>query len=447
MFDDRFDGMPDPLWHPFTSVPPLGPREILSRAQGAYVFTESGHRVFDAISSWWCQSLGHCHPRLLQAFTDQAKKMDQVVVAPHTHRPVMEFGQKLLSVMGGTLGRLFFSDNGSTAVETSLKIALQYQKNRGSTKRRRFVSLERGYHGDTLGAVAVSHVGEFHDLLPFQTDVFRSTAPYCYRCPVGLTFPSCKIACLKSAEKFFEAHGEEVAALIVEPLVLGAAGMITYPLAYLEGIVRLAKKYGALVIFDEVFTGFGRLGSLFAFHQLDKNLWPDMVCLSKGITSGFLPFAVTAVSGEIYKTFEGGTEKTLFHGHTFTANPMSCQVALEVLKIFEEEKIIEKIQPLIALMGKQGERFLRSPNVGEVRHHGMVWAVELVGGKKTKAVPVPANGPGWRIAQRCWEAGLWIRPLHNHVYFVPPFCATAQDLSHSFDVLLSAIQKESSWHS
>lgn len=435
------------MWHPFTPIPPKGPREILARAEGAYVYTESGHRVFDAFSSWWCQSLGHGHPRLLKAFSDQAKVMDQVVVAPHTHRPALELSETLLAILQGRFARIFYSDDGSTAVETALKMALQYHKQSGQPQRKRLVSMELGYHGDTLGAVAVSHVGEFHDLLPFQSSVFRAKAPYCYRCPEGLKFPSCEVACLNSAERYFAEHGTEVAALIVEPLVLGAAGMITYPTAYLEKLVALARKHGALVIFDEVFTGFGRLGPMFAFQELKKGNWPDLLCLSKGLTSGFMPFAATVATQTIYEAFVGGPERAFFHGHTFTANPMGCRVALEVLKIFEEERILERNVPLIGLIAEQKKRFERLEHVGEVRHRGLVWAMELVTEKGTKSVPSPANGPGWRIAERAWRDGVWIRPLHQMIYLVPPFCATEQDLSQAFNVLLSAIQKETQWDS
>ncbi len=444
-FDDVFLGRGNPMWHPFTPHPPLGPREVLARASGAHVFTESGHRLFDAFSSWWCQSLGHCHPRLLKAFVEQAKQMDQVVVAPHTHRPAIELSEKLLNVTGNHFARVFYSDDGSTAVEAALKMALQYQKLIGQAQRKTFVSMERAFHGDTLGAVSVSHIGEFHDSLPFEPNVLRAKAPYCYRCPEKLTFPSCEIACLASAEKFFAEHGNNIAALIVEPLVLGAAGMITYPKSYLEKLVRLAQKQGALVIFDEVFTGFGRLGPLFAYQELQPTLWPDLLCLSKGLTSGFIPFAATLATQKVYEPFIGGPDRAFYHGHTFTANPMACRVALEVLNIFEEEEVLQANRPLIQLMADQIPRFAALANVGQVRHLGMVWAIELVKNKISKSVPSPANGPGWRIAKQVWNEGVWLRPLHQMIYLVPPFCSTAQDLSHAFNVLLSAVQKETTW--
>ncbi len=433
MFDDSFLGRPDTLWHPFTPMPPVGPREVLARAEGAFVYTESGHKLFDATSSWWCQSLGHCHPRLVKAFTDQAKVMDQVMVAPHTHRPAIELGDKLLGALGEPFRRLFYSDDGSTAVEAALKMSLQFQKNVGQPKRRRFMALERGYHGDTLGAVAVSHVGEFHDLLPFESHVFRARVP---------SRADDEAACLSEVENFLKNEGDTVAALIAEPLVLGAAGMHVYSLSYLEKLVRLVRNAGALVIFDEVFTGFGRTGPLFALETMPRDLRPDMVCLSKGLTSGFLPFAVTAVTKTVYDAFTGGPAKAFFHGHTFTANPMACRVALEVLRIFEEEKIVEKNRVLIEQMAAQKARFLALPNVAEVRHLGMVWAVELKDAA-TGQPPVPANGPGWRIASACWNKGLWLRPLHQNLYLTPPYCATPEDLSRAFDVLLSAVQKES----
>jgi adenosylmethionine-8-amino-7-oxononanoate aminotransferase len=269
----------------------------------------------------------------------------------------------------------------------------------------------------------------------------RAAAPYSYRCPVGLAYPSCRVACLDAIEAVIEKHHAEVAALIVEPLVLGAAGMVVYPTEYLERLVRLARARGILVIFDEVFTGFGRTGTFFAMDQVAPDARPDIVCLSKGLTAGMMPLAATVARRGIFEVF-GGPDRAFYHGHTYTGNPLGCAVALESLAIFEEERTLEKNARLSAVMAGETERFRALPVVGEVRHLGMIWAAELVTDKASKKMPQPANGPGWRVAQRLWDQGFWIRPLHNMVYCVPTYASTESELRDFFQLLYSSLSEE-----
>lgn len=427
------------LWHPYTPVPALGPASTLFvRAEGAHVYDDKGKKYLDGTGSWWCQVHGHCHPRLVAALTKQASQLDQILFSPHTHPVAIDLSEALLKKLGSPFTRLFFSDDGSTAVEVALKMAIQYWVNRGQPKRTRFLSLGRGYHGDTLGTVAVGDVGVFQGAFAgSHAGSVKAPEPYCYRCPLGKEYPTCEVACAMELERLLDRHADECAAVIVEPLVMGAGGMIVYPTEYLEKITRAARERGILVIYDEVFTGFGRTGTFFAFEQVTTR--PDLVCLSKGLTSGMLPLAVTAATEAIYDTFAGGGEKTFYHGHTFTANALGCAVALESLKIFDDEKVIERNRELSALMAAQRERFAALPRVGDVRHRGMIWAIELVADKRTRALPEPLNGWGWEIATHLFEQGIWVRPLHNTLYFVPPYCVTPSELKRAFDVLYSAL--------
>jgi adenosylmethionine-8-amino-7-oxononanoate transaminase len=429
-----------PLWHPYTAVPSERPRKLMVRAEGAYIYDAEGKKYFDATSSWWCNLHGHCHPDLVKALSSQAAQLDQILFAPHAHPVAIEFSELLLSKLGHPFEKLFFSDDGSTAVEAALKMALQYWSNRGEKDRTEFLSLELGYHGDTLGAVSVGHLDEFHRFFPSVLTTHKSTAPYCYRCPLNLQFPQCETACLTKAEKILSERGSRIAALIVEPLVLGAGGLITYPAAYLDKLMRLCRSQGVLVIFDEVFTGFGRTGTLFAKDQCSEA--PDFVCLSKGLTSGMLPMGVTATTRAVFDAFTGSESRKFYHGHTFTANALGCAVALESLKLIERNRVLEKIAALQPFFVEQAKRFRALEHVGDVRHLGMIWAMELVQDRTTKTTPSPANGPGWKICDAMLNRGFWLRPMGSALYVIPPYCSTEEDLRQCFDVLYGEVSNK-----
>ncbi len=427
-----------PVWHPYTPVPHQGPRANLVKAQGAYVYDAAGKRYYDATSSWWCNLHGHCHPDLVAALTRQASQLDQILFSPHVHPVAMELSQKLLAKAGAPFAKVFYSDDGSTAVEAAMKMARQYWFQKGETQRTHFLSVEYGYHGDTLGAVSVGHIDEFHQAFSPVMPVWKSTAPYCYRCPLGLRYPDCGVACTERALDRIERDGDQIAAFIVEPLVMGAGGFIVYPKEYLERLMKACREKGILVIFDEVFTGFGRTGTFFAMEQLDAR--PDLLCLSKGLTSGMLALGATLASREIFEAFVGGESKKFFHGHTFTANALACAVALESLAIFDRENVMERNRKTAAFLGEQTARFRALPHVGDIRHRAMIWAMELVRDPSMRAPFVPASAPGWAIATRAWERGVWVRPMGSMLYVIPPYCSGEEDLRHCFDVLYSEMQ-------
>lgn len=396
----------DPVWYPYTPIPHQGPREKLVRADGPYVFTEQGHRVFDATSSWWCQIHGHSHPRLVQALQKQAETLDHVMMAPHAHEPAQRLAEDILQVLGKPYGKVFFSDNGSTAVEVALKMLIQYWRMRGEN-RLRFLTLKNAYHGDTLGTIALSGTDYFHRHFKEDGEAYQAD-----------------LSSLASAETILKANPRLFAGAIVEPLVLGAGGMVFYPKEYLEGFTRLCREYSVPVIFDEVFTGFGRTGKMFAFEHIESR--PDFVCLSKGLTSGMMPLGLTITTSMLFKEFVGGVDRTFFHGHTFTGNPLACAVAIESLAIFRDERVIEKIQVLIEYLADQEDRFTCLPIVKEVRQLGMIWVVEL----KTES-----NKLGWEVCENLWQRGYWLRPLHQMLYLIPPYCSAVADLSGCVDAL------------
>jgi adenosylmethionine---8-amino-7-oxononanoate aminotransferase len=423
-----------PFWHPYTGVPHLGPRRMIVRAEGAYLVEASGHRLFDATSSWWCQLHGHCHPRLVAALVKQSQLLDQVLVAPHTHPTAEALSAELVRVAGSPFSKVFFSDNGSTAVEVAMKMALQYWKLSGHSQKTKFLSLDRGYHGDTLGAMAVASPKDFSWAFPqIESWSIQAPSPYFYRTPKGDTYESSARACADVAVRLIEEHAAELAAFVVEPLVLGAGGLVTYPPEYLERVVSAAHEHGVLVIFDEVFTAFGRTGTLFAFEQIKSR--PDIVCLSKGLTSGMLALGATLATDKIFKAFIGGEERRLAHGHTFTANGLACSVALESLKMFRDEAVLERNQKLIEVMARQKLRFESLAHVGEVRHLGMIWAVELVRDKNTRELFSPANKLGWEICEKMWARGVWMRPMRQALYIIPPYCASPAELQDCFSQL------------
>ncbi|MEW6680994.1 MAG: adenosylmethionine--8-amino-7-oxononanoate transaminase, partial [bacterium] len=371
------------IWHPYTqmkdteSLPPI----LIERAEGARLYDARGNIYYDTIASWWCNVHGHCHPSIISAIKEQIGKLDHILFAHFTHKNAICLAERLISITHKNLNKVFFSDNGSTSIETALKMSFQYWKNLGYKEKKTFLSLDLGYHGDTIGAMSVSSVFN-SPFSPLLFSSYKAKSPYCYRCPEGLERESCNISCIKDMEKILEEKASEICGVIIEPLVLGASGMIVYPKEYLEGVGKLCKKHNLHLILDEVATGFGRTGKMFAYQY--TNISPDFLCLSKGITSGWLPLGATLVTKEIYQAFYGDYEKAFFHGHTYTANPISTRVALESLNLFEEERVLKRIEGLIPIFHKNLERFRDLNIVGDVRYIGMVGAFELVANKKTK---------------------------------------------------------------
>jgi len=432
------------IWHPFTQMKdyetdaPL----IIDRGKGVYIWDLEGNKYLDAISSWWVNTLGHSHPRLNEALKRQVDKIEHVLLAGFSHEPAIELAEKLIEITPEKLTKVFYSDNGSTAVEVALKMAYQYWQQTGQPKKSKFIALKNSYHGDTIGAVSVGGVDVYHKIYkPLLFDINQAESPYCYRCPMGKDKNTCNIECLGSVEKIMEEHSEEIAGIIVEPLAQAAGGMIIYPAEYLRRLRGLCDKYNALLIDDEVAMGFGRTGKMFAFEH--AGIVPDLVCLAKGLTAGYLPLSVTLAADEIYQAFYDDYEKlkTFFHGHSFTGNPLAASVAVENLKILEEEKIIESLPPKIEVLRKNLEKFRELDCVGDIRHIGMIGAVEIVKNRETKEPYTFEERIGSKIYKEALKRGVILRPLGSIIYFMPPYVITEEEIEQMVDIGVTSVKE------
>lgn len=438
------------VWHPYTQMLTRPAPLPIVRGEGVYLFTEDGRQLLDGTSSWWVNIHGHAHPRLNQALADQAARLEHVVFANCTHGPAVDLAERLVHVLPAGLSRVFYSDNGSTAVEVAMKMARQYWLNRGQDQRRTFITLHHAYHGDTVGAMSASDESVFtRPFTPMLFDVERVHAPYCYRCPLGLSRASCGVACAGAARPVapatlgaaLEARGSSVAAVLVEPMLQGAGGMIVWPLDYLASVRELCDRHGVLMIADEVLTGFGRTGRMFACNH--AGVTPDIICLSKAITGGYLPLGATVVTEAVYDAFlSEDRARTLFHGHSFTANPLSCAVAVESLRVFDETDALGKVAALESWLTRGLEPLRDRRAVGDVRVIGGVGVVELVADKGTKAAGGYLDQWGPRMTRAFLDRGLLLRPLGNVLYFMPPYVITERETAWAIaqiDDVVSAI--------
>jgi adenosylmethionine-8-amino-7-oxononanoate aminotransferase len=416
------------VWHPYTQMKTRAEPLAIDRGDGVYLYTEDGHRVLDGISSWWVNIHGHAHPRLNQALADQAERLEHVIFAGATHRPAVDLAERLVSALPAGLTRIFYSDNGSTAVEVAVKLALQYWSNQGQPGRQRIVAMHHAYHGDTVGAMSVSEASLFtRAFAPLLFPVDRADPPYCYRCPLGLRRETCHIDCLGDLERTLEARGDAVAAVLVEPMLQGAGGMIMWPREFLEGVRRLCDRHGVLMIADEVLTGFGRTGRMFACEH--GPVTPDIICLSKALTAGYLPLAVTAATDAVYDAFlSDDHSKTFFHGHSFTANPLACAVAIASFDLFKENDVLARVARLETQLREGLTPLSGLRIVGDVRVLGGVGAIELVSDKATKTAGGYLDQIGPRLSSAFLDRGLLLRPLGNVLYFMPPYVITDDEV-------------------
>ncbi len=431
------------IWHPYTQMkdcqttPPI----LIEKARGIKLYDNKGNFYYDTISSWWCNVHGHNHPKIKAAIKEQLDSLEHVLFAGFTHKPAILLAEKLVSITPKNLTKVFYSDNGSTSVEAALKMSFQYWQNIGETKKHKFVSLDCGYHGDTVGAMSLGGVSQFNKVFsPLFFHSFKASSPYCYRCPMGKEKSSCKIDCLSSLEKILGENAENIAAIILEPLVMGAGGIIIYPEEYLKRAAMMAKEYNVHLIVDEVATGFGRTGKMFACDHVD--IQPDFMCLSKGITAGYLPLAATLTTEKIYSAFYDDYKngKTFFHGHTYAANPVSCAAAIASLDVFKEENTLDKIAETSSILREGMERFKGLPHVGDVRCLGMIGAIELVKDKKSKTAFEPEERMGFQIYKKGLIENLLLRPLGDVVYLFLPLCTKKEELTYIVDSFYNIIK-------
>jgi adenosylmethionine-8-amino-7-oxononanoate aminotransferase len=429
------------LWHPYTQMKTAPAPLPIVRGEGVYLYTEDGRRLLDGISSWWVNIHGHSHPALNAALAAQAAKLEHVLFAGATHEPAVELAEKLRSLLPSGLTRIFYSDNGSTAVEVALKMAWHYWKNCGRQNRREFVSLHHAYHGDTIGAMSTGETTAFTK--PFDGLLFpvhRVHAPYCYRCPVGLKRSDCSIDCLNDLERLLANRADAIAAVIVEPMLQGAGGMIVWPAEFLSGVRKLCDRYNTLMIADEVFTGFGRTGKMFACEHASVS--PDLMCLSKGLTAGYLPLAATSVKEKIYEAFlDDDRTKAFFHGHSYTANPLGCAVALASLELFRTERTLERVGRLETQFRTRLEALREISCVGDVRGIGGVGAIELKESTTARNASAYFDPIGPRLYEAFLKRGLLLRPLGSILYFMPPYVIADREVDWAFDQIADVLRE------
>jgi adenosylmethionine-8-amino-7-oxononanoate aminotransferase len=423
------------IWHPFTNAALDPPPIHIARAEGVWLYTQDGRKILDAISSWWVNLHGHSNPRIAIAIAAQAKKLEHIILAGFTHDAVEQLASRLREWVPANLSHMFFSDDGSTAVEVAMKLAVQHFSNLGRPEKKEIVALTHGYHGDTAGAMSASDDSPFTE--PFNAmrfQVHRVHSAYCYRCPVGLKRESCHIECVDQLATLLAERGNQIAAVIVEPLLQAAGGMIVHPVEFLQKIRKLCDAHDVLLIADEVLTGFGRTGKMFACDL--AGIVPDLMCVSKGITGGFLAMGVTLCNEQVAAAFnDDNRAHTFYHGHSYTGNALACAAANANLQIFADEPVFDRISTIAKITAERLPQFSAMHQVGDTRQIGTIGAIEM-----------RADDPGYLSAMRpklynfFLERGVLLRPLGNVVYVLPPYVISPEELHHAYDVIQEAIE-------
>jgi adenosylmethionine-8-amino-7-oxononanoate aminotransferase len=428
------------LWHPCTQMKdhewlPMVP---IRRGHGVWLEDFEGRRYLDAVSSWWVNLFGHSNQRINAAVRAQLDKLEHVILAGFTHEPVVELSEQLVSVTPDGLDRCFFADNGSSAVEVALKMSFHYWRNSGKTDKHRFVTLTNSYHGETLGALSVSDVGLYKETYgPLLLEPITIASPDCFERETGDSWENHSRKMFKPMEDCLAEHGDSICAVIVEPLVQCAGGMRMYHPVYLSLLREACDRHGVHLIADEIAVGFGRTGTFFACEQ--AGISPDFMCLSKGLTGGYLPLSVVLTREDVYQAFydDYATLRAFLHSHSYTGNPLGCAAALATLQIFREEDVLGRNRRLARCMSDSVADLDGHPNVGEIRQHGMILAMELVRDKGSRS-PYPwQERRGLTVYRHGLENGVLLRPLGNVVYFMPPYVITEDEID-----LLAAVARE-----
>ncbi len=446
------------IWHPCTQMRDHAgsdalPMTPIVRGDGAWLVDANGRRYLDAVSSWWTNIFGHTNPRIAAAVKDQLDTLEHVIFAGFTHTPAIELAEQLLRIAPPPrsaqrdaherrLVRVFFADNGSSAVEVALKMSFHYWRNVGKTGKTRFVALTGSYHGETLGALSVTDVPLYRSTYaPLLHEPIFVASPDCYERAPGESWREHSLRKLGDMRTALERHAHEVCAVIVEPLVQCAGGMRMYDAAYLTGLRKLCDEFAVHLIADEIAVGFGRTGTLFACEQ--AGIAPDFLCLSKGLTGGFMPLSAILTTQPVYDAFyaEYATGKAFLHSHSYTANPLACRAALATLAIFRDEPVLERNRELAASMAQRLAPLADHPHVAEVRQTGMIAAVELVRDKAARAPFPAAERRGLRVYRHGLERGVLLRPLGDVIYFMPPYVVTPDEIDWMIDVAIEGIEK------
>lgn len=428
------------LWHPCTQMyqHDAFPVPRITRAKGAYLYLDNGQPVLDGISSWWVNLHGHSHPVINAAITDQLQQFEQVILAGFSHDPIEQLASKLVALTPALLTRCFFADSGSAAVEVALKMSLQFWHQTGQPERHTFISLENGYHGETLGSLSVTDIPLFSSQYrPLLIQHVRAPTPDLSLKATNQSDEEFLAQRFTALKALVEENQGRICAIIVEPLVQGAAGMKMYPPIYLSWLRQLCDEYQIHLILDEIAVGFGRTGTLFAHEQ--AGICPDFLCLSKGLTGGYLPMSCVMTTDTIYQAFYSpDVAKGFLHSHSFTGNPLAARAALASLSIFEQEHTLQNNQQHIQQFKRKLAQLDSHPHVAHCRQTGMIAAFDLV---QSNGQPYPAAQQRGRLmAHYALQQGLLIRPIGNHIYFIPPYCITADDIDQMFDITRCALE-------
>lgn len=412
------------LWHPCTQMKDHESLPIIPirRAQGLYLEDFEGNRYLDAISSWWTTLFGHCHPYINERIKQQVDTLEHVMLAGFSHQPVIELSERLVQLSPAGLDRVFYADNGSSSIEVALKMSLHYWRNTGQSQKNRFATISNGYHGETIGTMSVGDIALYTDTYKaLLFDCFKAPSPDCYYREDGQDWTSYSQQMFQPMKALLAEHHREIAAVILEPLVQGAAGMRMYDPIYLKLLREACNHYDVHLIVDEIAVGMGRTGTLFACEQADIS--PDFMVLSKGLTGGYLPLAAVLTTDTIYQAFYDDYEKmnAFLHSHTYTGNPLACAAALATLDLFEQQDVLAKNRVLAQHMQQATAHLHDHPNVGEVRQTGMILAIEMVKDKAQKTPYHWKERRGLRVFNYALSQGALLRPLGNVIYFMPPY--------------------------
>jgi adenosylmethionine-8-amino-7-oxononanoate aminotransferase len=436
------------VWHPCTQMHDheILPMLPIARADGVWLYGHDGARWLDAISSWWTCLLGHRHPRIVAALKDQLDRLDHVMLAGFTHEPAIELAEELVRIAPRgedplrALRRVFYADNGSSAIEVALKLSFHYWRNLGRGERTRFIALTGGYHGETLGALSVTDVALYRaTYAPLLLEPIFAPSPDAYEAEPGESAVECAQRRLGEMRAILQRHAHETCAVIIEPLVQCAGGMRMHDASYLAGLRALCDEFDVHLIADEIAVGFGRTGTLFACEQ--GGIVPDFLCLSKGLTGGTLPLSAVLTTPRVYDAFyaEYTSGKAFLHSHSYTGNPIACRAALATLSVLRDEPVLDRNRVLAAHLAEKLAPLTDHPNVADVRQTSMIAALELVRDKRTRDPFPAAERRGLRVYRHGLERGALLRPLGNVVYFMPPYCITPEQIDFMVDIAVEGI--------
>ncbi len=433
------------IWHPcsqmkdYEDFPPI----VVERGKGAYLYDIDGKSYLDAVSSWWVNIFGHANDRINRAIREQAEKLEHVIFANFTHQPAIELAEEIIRIVPAGLSKVFFADNGSAAVEAALKMSFHYHQQTGNPGKTKFAAITDAYHGETLGALSVGDLDLYSKIYkPLLLNTFKAQGPDCYRCPYGKNRETCDAECFEALERMVTDAADEICAVIIEPLVQCAAGMKIYPPVYLKKLRKLCTANAVHLIADEIAVGFGRTGKMFACEH--AGITPDILCLSKGITAGYLPLSLVVATHEIYSAFYGDYAelKAFLHSHSYTGNALACAAARESLNIFRDENVLVQNEIKARILNEKVTRLFHDhPHVGEYRQIGMIGALELVACRKTKESFDWQKRVGYSIYRIALTQGVLLRPLGNVIYFMPPYVVNEEDIDFMVKVAFESINR------